>query len=130
MASDTGTRRANVLETPPPCFSSHEVETIAAELYGVAGTAVDLGSERDQTWLIDDGARGGVVKISNLGEDPAILDLELEAILHIARVDPELPVAQPLQAGGAYRTTVDGPGGTHFVRMFERLEGNRARGVD
>jgi 4-aminobutyrate aminotransferase-like enzyme len=116
----------SVLEAPPPRFAAEEVAEIAARLFGVTGTAVDLGSERDQTFLIDEGAGGGgVIKISNLGEDPAVLDLETQAILHVARVDPELPVARPLPAGADYRPTVEGPNGTHFVRLFERVHGRR-----
>ncbi|TML51932.1 MAG: hypothetical protein E6G21_06245, partial [Actinobacteria bacterium] len=83
----------SVLEAPPPRFSADEVATIAAALFGLEGRATDLGSERDQTFLIDDGGAGGVLKISNLGEEAAVLELETEAILHVARVDPELPVA-------------------------------------
>jgi 4-aminobutyrate aminotransferase-like enzyme/Ser/Thr protein kinase RdoA (MazF antagonist) len=120
----------NVLEAPPPRFAADKVAEIAAELFGVAGTAVNLGSERDQTFLIDDGAGGGgVIKISNLGEDPAVLDLETEAILHVARVDPGLPVARPRPAGAtrrgveSYRPTVQGPDGVHFVRLFDRMHG-------
>ena len=79
------------------------------------GTAVDLGSERDATFLIDDGGDGAVLKISNLGEDPAVLDLEQAAIAHVLRVDPELPIARPL----GERATFDG----HHVRLFERLHG-------
>jgi len=128
MAEPSGS--IGVLEAPPPQFSPSEVASIAAELYGLSGTAVDLGSERDQTFLIDDGGAGGVLKISNTGEDPAVLDLEARAILHIAGVDPELPVARPYRVpktdatgAAAYRTTADGPSGTHLVRLFERLRG-------
>jgi 4-aminobutyrate aminotransferase-like enzyme/Ser/Thr protein kinase RdoA (MazF antagonist) len=114
----------NVLEAPPPRFTADEVATIAAALFGLEGTATDLGSERDQTFLIDDGAEGGVLKISNLAEDPAVLDLECEALLHIGRVDPELPVArQRLSLADEYRPTWDGEDGPHFVRLFERLHG-------
>ena len=123
---------SSVLEATPPSFSADDVARIAAERFGLEGTAVDLGSERDQTFLVEGPAGAGVVKISNLGEDPATLDLEAEAILHVARVDPELPVARPqvvaAQPGAAaYRTTVQGPDGTHFVRLFERLHGHDAR---
>jgi 4-aminobutyrate aminotransferase-like enzyme/Ser/Thr protein kinase RdoA (MazF antagonist) len=114
----------NVLEAPPPRFTADEVAAIAAELFGLEGTATDLGSERDQTFLIDDGAEGGVLKISNLAEDPAVLDLECKALLHIERVDPELPVArQRLSLSGEYRPTWGGDDGPHFVRLFERLHG-------
>src|SRR5438270_2278471 len=115
----------SVLEAPPPRFTAEEIAAIAAELFGLRGVASDLGSERDQTFLIDDGAEGGVLKISNLGESPAVLDLETEAILHVSRVDPKLPVARPRPtAGGDYRPTFGGPDGTHFVRLFERLHGH------
>ncbi len=60
------------------------------------------------------------MKISNSGADPAGLDLEHEAILHVARLDPRLPVARPL----GERATVEGPDGPHYVRLFERLHGH------
>ncbi|MBA3844845.1 MAG: aminotransferase class III-fold pyridoxal phosphate-dependent enzyme [Actinobacteria bacterium] len=118
----------SVLSSPPPRFSAAEVEQIAAERLGVTGGARDLGSERDQTFLVEDGGAAAIVKISNLGEDPAVLDLEAAAILHIARVDPSLPVARPVAIDGELRATVEGPDGTHFLRRFERLQGRNARG--
>jgi 4-aminobutyrate aminotransferase-like enzyme/Ser/Thr protein kinase RdoA (MazF antagonist) len=105
----------SVLETQPPRFTTDEVARIAHEVFGVEGTATDLGSERDATFLIDDGAAGAILKISNLGEDPAVLDLEHAAIEHVLRIDPELPIARPL----AEREAFDG----HHVRLFERLHG-------
>jgi 4-aminobutyrate aminotransferase-like enzyme/Ser/Thr protein kinase RdoA (MazF antagonist) len=119
---------SSVLESTPPRFSDGDVARIAAELFGLEGAATNLGSERDQTFLVEGSADAGVIKLSNLGEDPATLDLETEAILHISRVDPELPVARPRivsssTGAAAYRTTVEGPDGTHFVRLFERLHG-------
>jgi 4-aminobutyrate aminotransferase-like enzyme/Ser/Thr protein kinase RdoA (MazF antagonist) len=114
----------SVLEAPPPRFTADEVATIAAALFGVEGAATNLGSERDQTFLIDDGGAGGVLKISNLGEEPAVLELEGEALLHVRRVDPELPVPEPrLSLGDEYWPTWDGEDGPHFVRLFERLHG-------
>ncbi|MDX6441156.1 MAG: hypothetical protein QOE43_885, partial [Gaiellaceae bacterium] len=118
----------SVLESAPPRFSDGDVARIAAELFGLEGAATNLGSERDQTFLVEGPAGAGVIKLSNLGEDPATLDLETEAILHLSRVDPELPVARPRivsssTGAAAYRTTVEGPDGTHFVRLFERLHG-------
>jgi hydroxylysine kinase len=114
----------SVLETQPPRFAPEEVARIAAEVFGVEGTATDLGSERDQTFLIDDGGVGVVIKISNLGEDPAVLDLEHGAIEHVARVDPELPVAR----SRGERATFNGGDGVYHVRLFERLHGRRGGG--
>ena len=110
----------SVLESTPPRFSAGEVAGIAAELFGLEGEATDLGSERDQTFLVAGGGADGVVKISNLGEDPATLELEAAAIEHVARVDPELPVARLLASAA-----VEGPDGMHYVRLFERRRGHR-----
>src|SRR5436190_4330472 len=105
----------SVLETQPPQFSPEQVAQIATEVFGLHGIATDLGSERDATFLIEDGAGGAVLKISNLGEDAAALDLEQAAIEHALLVDPDLPIARPRSG----RATFDG----HHVRLFERLQG-------
>jgi len=110
----------SVLETQPPRFTPEEVARIAVELFGLEGSAADLGSERDETFLIDDGGSGAVIKISNVGEDPAVLDLEHAAIEHVVRVDPGLPVARVR----GERATFRGPDGVHHVRLFERLHGH------
>jgi 4-aminobutyrate aminotransferase-like enzyme/Ser/Thr protein kinase RdoA (MazF antagonist) len=107
----------SVLESTPPRFTADDAAEIAAELFNLHGTASDLGSERDQTFLLDDGRAGGVLKISNSGEDAAALDLEEAAIAHVAAVDPDLPVARPL----APRATFDG----HHVRLFEVGRGRK-----
>jgi 4-aminobutyrate aminotransferase-like enzyme/aminoglycoside phosphotransferase (APT) family kinase protein len=110
------TEPLNVLETSPPRFTAEEVAAIAADLFGLSGEARDLGSERDQTFLVGD----GVLKISNTGEDPAVLDLEAKALQHIERVDPEVPIA---------RQRASGTSGGHLVRLFERMPG-RSGGPD
>jgi 4-aminobutyrate aminotransferase-like enzyme/Ser/Thr protein kinase RdoA (MazF antagonist) len=130
MRSDLG-----VLEATPPAFTCEEASAIAQELFGISGPARDLGSERDQTFLID-GAPGGVLKISNQGEAPDTLDLEVMALRHIAAADQDLPVAHQLPRLGAdgapavddYRPRFAGPDGEHFVRMFERLHGRSTVG--
>jgi 4-aminobutyrate aminotransferase-like enzyme/aminoglycoside phosphotransferase (APT) family kinase protein len=109
---------SSVLEATPPTFTAEEAERIAAELYGLRGTASALGSERDQAFLLEDGGAGGVLKISNGSEDAAVLDLEEAAIAHVTAVDPDLPVARPL----APRAVFDG----HEVRLFERRHGHKA----
>jgi 4-aminobutyrate aminotransferase-like enzyme/Ser/Thr protein kinase RdoA (MazF antagonist) len=114
----------SVLAASPPRFSAEEAAAIAAKLFDLRGEAVDLGSERDQMFLIENGGAGGVIKISNLGENPPVIDLEENALLHIHRVDPDLPIAR--QRG---RATVDGLDGPHFIRLFERMQG-RVGGPD
>jgi 4-aminobutyrate aminotransferase-like enzyme len=109
---------SSVLDSTPPRFTADEAARIAAGLFGVHGSATDLGSERDQTFLLSDTGPGAVLKISNSGESAAVLDLEEAAIAHVAAVDPELPVTRPL----APRATFDG----HHVRLFERRHGRKA----
>jgi 4-aminobutyrate aminotransferase-like enzyme/Ser/Thr protein kinase RdoA (MazF antagonist) len=103
----------SVLASPPPSFTAEEAARIAAELFGVEGGASELGSERDQAFLFDH----AVLKISNSGEDPALLDFEEALIAHVAAVDPELPIARPL----APLASFDG----HLVRLFERRPGRK-----
>src|SRR4029453_11314337 len=65
---------------------------------------------------------GGILKVPNTGEDPAILALEEKALEHIERVDPDLPIARQ-QGSGEYRG--------HFVRLFDRMPGRSgARDLD
>ena len=109
---------SSVLESAPPRFTVDDAARIAEEIFGVRGTASALGSERDQAFLVEDGGAGGVLKISNRGEDEGVLDLEEALIAHVAAVDPELPIARPL----APRATFDG----HHVRLFERVRGSKA----
>lgn len=116
-----------VLEATPPRFSVEQASAIAARLFGVEGSATSLPSERDQGFLIDDGAAGGVLKISNAGELSEVVDMETAAALHVGRADPGLPVAAPRPVAGAdpsagppaHRAEVDG----HLVRMFEQMPG-------
>ena len=134
MGREPGIGTSDVLEVDPPTFSEAEAAEVAERVFGVSGSAAALASERDQNFLIDDGAGGrGVMKISNSAEDAAILDMETEAALHLKRADPELPVAMPRPVpgsdptggAGAYRTTVEGPNGSgsHHVRMFDHMPG-------
>ena len=106
---------SSVLDSSPPRFTAGEAAEIAAELFGVHGSASELGSERDQAFLLEDGGAGRVLKVSNSGEDTATLDFEEAVIAHVAAVDPDLPMARQL----APRATFDG----HHVRLFERRRG-------
>jgi 4-aminobutyrate aminotransferase-like enzyme/Ser/Thr protein kinase RdoA (MazF antagonist) len=131
----TDTAIDGVLTAAPPTFTVEEAASLAGELFGVEGVALAVASERDQTFLID-GERPAVLKVSNAAEDPARLDMEALAAQRVAQIDPDLPVALPWLVPGtaqrpdrpaAYRAaTVGRGGGTHHVRMYDRLPG-RAR---
>src|SRR6187399_854974 len=96
------THETDVLRGQPPAFTPEEAAAIAAELFGLRGTASPLGSERDQGFMIHGaGGPAGVLKISNASEDPAIVDMETAAALHVLAADPSLPVAAPLRVLGS-----------------------------
>ena len=109
---------SSVLESVPPAFTAEEAARIAADLFGVRGTASQLGSERDQAFLLEDGGDGAVLKISNPREDETVLDLEEGAIAHVLAVDAGLPVARQLAPRAAFHG--------HQVRLFERRLGQKA----
>ena len=59
----------DVLVAPPPRFTPADAEDIGRRLFGVTGSASDLGSERDQNFrLVDDAGRSVVLKVSNSAE--------------------------------------------------------------
>jgi len=116
----------SVLEAKAPAFSVAEAEEFAERLFSVGGSIRALVSERDQNFhLRSDEGREYVLKIANPAEDPAVLDFQTQALLHIARVNPELPVPHLVAtAEGAASCWVEGAGGTRFItRLLSYLPG-------
>jgi 4-aminobutyrate aminotransferase-like enzyme/Ser/Thr protein kinase RdoA (MazF antagonist) len=120
-----------VLTAAVPSFTDAEAVAIARDTFGVDGVARSLGSERDQTFLVD-GTRPAILKISNAAEDVARLDMEALAVQRIALVDPHLPVALPWRVPrssaadddpSAYRAELARADGIHHARMYDRLPG-------
>ena len=92
--------RDNILETQAPNFTSEHVKGIARTLFGLTGELSPLDSERDQNFHI--GTSEGdqfVIKIANSAEDPAVIELQTDAMEHIATVDPELAIPKVLLSG-------------------------------
>ena len=125
-----------VLAVARPAFDAASVVDIARRTFDVdAAAARDLGSERDQTFLLldDDDAPLAVLKLSNAAEDPATLDMEALAVLHAQRVDPSLPLAIPWLVPGAHRDSgdpadrrvaIDAADGRHHIRIYPILPGH------
>ena len=126
-----------VLRSAPPSLSASDAVAVAAEAFAIEPTgARDLGSERDQTFVLlgATDAPFAVMKISNVAEDPETLDMEALAVLHAARVDPSLPLAIPRRAPAASETgedpadrrvTVRRDRGDHHVRLYDVLPGHQ-----
>ncbi|MGH2842496.1 MAG: aminotransferase class III-fold pyridoxal phosphate-dependent enzyme [Solirubrobacteraceae bacterium] len=133
-----------VLAAMPPSLGIADAVSVARSCFGLsAASATDLGSERDRTFALRDadGTPLAVMKVSNASEDPEVLDMEAEAALHVARVDPDLRVAVPWRslAAGAPRPAREGRPGdplaslrvrrgdgemAHWVRLYDALPGH------
>ena len=97
--STTGHRAAveKTMQTRRPRLTTIGAATLLGELFDVAAAdARDLGSERDQAFLVlSAGHPVAVLKVSNPAEDPEVLDMEAAAALHVHHIDPALQVARP-----------------------------------
>ncbi len=127
-----------VLTADPPRFDERDVQGFARTLFGFEGEVERrFESERDQNFLLRaaDG-EGRILKVSNAGELASVLDMEVSAALHALRVDPSLPIAEPLPTGddpGAFIATVrdDERGTSHMVRMSAFMPGRGSTdGID
>ena len=124
-----------VLAAARPTFDDAAAIEIARRTFALdAAAAHDLGSERDQAFLLMDPSGGplAILKVSNAAEDPSTLDMEALAVLHAQRVDPSLPLAIPWLVPGAASDSVDpadrrvtfgASDGDHHVRAYAVLPG-------
>jgi 4-aminobutyrate aminotransferase-like enzyme/Ser/Thr protein kinase RdoA (MazF antagonist) len=125
--------RADPLETAPPSLSLEEVEGISKRVFGRGGRVEALDSERDQNFRLRsmDG-RSFLLKISNPADDLAAIEMQTEAMLHIKRQAPDLPVMQPLQAidGCLISEVHAGDDQRLLVRLFSFLPGGMLATAD
>ncbi len=97
--------------------------------YGLIGTLSELYSERDLNCrLIEPGGAQWVVKIASIEENPAVIECQLQAMRHIERVDPTLPVPRVRQTTDGHDLTQieDGAGATYFLYVLSFLPGDLA----
>ncbi len=119
-------RAESVLEAKAPAFSTEEAAEVAQRAFDIQASAHPLGSERDQNFRLRAGdGREWVLKIANPAEDPAILDMQTQALLHITRVDPELAIPRiKTTPDGALFHQIDGSDGRRFIaRVLSFLPG-------
>jgi 4-aminobutyrate aminotransferase-like enzyme/Ser/Thr protein kinase RdoA (MazF antagonist) len=114
------------LRAEAPQFTLAQVETLLLQHYGLAGKLMPLYSERDQNFrLIDGQHRAWTVKIANTVEDPGVIECQIGAFAHLARVDPGLPVPHLLHAldGSGMIRIVDDAGLPHHLYLLSYLPG-------
>ncbi len=118
------------MHAPPPRLSAAAAEELALELYGVAGRAYPLPGERDQNFRLEVvGAPTVLLKVSNPGEDPAVVAMQVRAMAHVAAADPELPISRvvPSRSG---ELVANPQGGGRLVRLHTFLPGHHLRPAD
>jgi len=137
MKTKVGTRDGDPgdpLSVPPPAFTSDQAEGIAERIFGIAGRATPLASERDQNFRLDDEARDRsfVLKISNPADDASVIGMQTEAIIHVARQDRSLPVMRvvPTQDGSNWANVEGRDGRASLVRLFTFLPGRNPETTD
>lgn len=123
---------AAVLSAPPAPVSAEQAAALLRSLYGLEGNLELLSSDRDSNFLVTLSASSAdsasqhawVLKISHPIEPEAVTDFQTQALLHLERHAPGLPVQRlrPTTAGG-HTGWAQVDGATRVVRMFSYLEG-------
>ncbi|MCH7709096.1 MAG: phosphotransferase, partial [Myxococcales bacterium] len=114
------------MEAQAPAFSTQEAEAFAQRAFNIQASAHPLDSERDQNFRLraKDGSEW-VLKIANPAENPALLEMQTQALLHIAQVDPSLAIPRvKATPDGALFHEIDGADGRRFIaRVLSFLPG-------
>ncbi len=106
-----------------PQLSLDEVTQLTLTHYQLRATAVSLPSERDQNILLqtETGAKF-VLKISNATEKREMVEMENDAMSHLAQHGITCPQLVPT-ASGTTLTTIHHHNQTHFMRLITFLPG-------
>lgn len=118
---------AAVLTAPPAPVATDWAAGLLQRLHGLQGRLQPLTGERDANFLVepDGGGARCMLKLSHPDEDPVVADFQTQALLHIARTDPGLPVQRllPDRHGAPSVQIEDAEGRTRVARVFSYLEG-------
>lgn len=110
-----------LMTAPPPVVEEAEAADLARSLYGLEGRLMRLTSERDANFrLVAPDGQGYVVKFANPVEPVEVTNFQTEALRHIARVAPDLPVPRVVAARDG---RVEVPVRTGILRVLTYLEG-------
>jgi len=107
-----------------PSFPAGEAQTLADRHFGLTGAIEPLYSERDQNFRLRTSSGDWTLKIASVEEAPEVIDCQIQALRHIERVDPGLPVPRvhPARDGSA-RVTVSRGADSHIVYLLSYLPG-------
>jgi 4-aminobutyrate aminotransferase-like enzyme/Ser/Thr protein kinase RdoA (MazF antagonist) len=113
------------LVSPLPAFGVEDARRMLGAHFGVAaGQIAPLVGERDQIFRVDDRY---ILRISNPADGPGVLDMQVRALRHIERTDPDLPVMRVLPG----EPVVSGEDGRDYpVRLYTFLPGHAATSAE
>jgi 4-aminobutyrate aminotransferase-like enzyme/Ser/Thr protein kinase RdoA (MazF antagonist) len=87
------------LASDPPDISAEQASATARDLFGLDGTVEPKRGERDRNFRIRATDRRDVIlKFCNDAEDPAVIDMQTQALRHIADRGAEVPVPRVIPA--------------------------------
>ena len=114
------------LRFTPPQLDEAAVAAFVRRQWGLRGDYRRLAGERDQNFRLRlDDDRQFVVKIASRVEDPALVDYQVQALLHLARRDGDLPTPRILPAldGRSVCEFATTAGDVHAVRVLSWVPG-------
>jgi Ser/Thr protein kinase RdoA (MazF antagonist) len=115
---------ADVFSAHPPAISLEDVARLCASRYGLRGDLSPLASERDQNIRVRSGTDDVVVKIAHANESPAVCEMQVAVLIHLAIVAPELALPRVrLTAEGATLGSWTSASSAHVVRCVSYLQG-------
>lgn len=102
-----------------PRFDADAATTLASDLFGIAGAAAPLPSERDQNFLLTSAAgERFILKIANATETRELLEAQNAAMAHVASVG----ICPRVLVTAAGESIASLPSG-HFVRLLSWIPG-------
>jgi hydroxylysine kinase len=109
----------------PPDLPDGDVRRIAHDLYGVTGATLRLRGERSHnTRFTTSEGEDFVLRIASASEPAAAIDCHAQALVHVERTAPTLPIPRMRAArNGQLVPSVELGGRTHMVRLETFLPG-------
>ncbi len=124
--SDSGLERADqpsLADVPRPAVGINDAVDLATRLYGVTGSAVELGSQQDRNFLLDAPNGRFLLKVLGAGARDEDLVIQDEALEVLARAGVPVPRARPGLDGSTIQHAKVG-GTAVTVRLLDFLDGS------
>lgn len=108
----------------PPSLDTDDVLAIAREHWGVSGRTTRLRGERSNNTRITGDGVDVILQVQSASEDAAVIDLQTQALVHVADRAPGVPVSQVVPTlAGERHATVERDGRSHLARLVTYLPG-------